>query len=608
VGGHPLAAAFSLLLVPLAPPSAEPVDVVAVDASALPEVTIDIVAPVRFSAEPITAASIDVDGAAVDSVTAIDPEDIVVGLVIDDRPAIAPAVVTKLQGAAVELVRNSLSGIEVSLGTPSGLRTALTADREATIARVSGITAGSPAVVPLTDVVTDTVAELATSTSTDRHAVVVLGGAADTADPELAGIRDALAASGTVLHVVAPTTSDAEAFSRLAERSGGEVSTSPEVLAAVDDVTAMISNRYRVVANVAGEGPHEIGLALGGQRFSAEFDVPSTAPAPRGSAPPETRPAQSRPTSGSAPGTAPGTAVQQGTGTVTGTSPQPLEVAQPAEDGGLPTKSILLAALALAVVVLVAAGVVILVRRRTGGEDDDEPYVLKKPADAPAAPKPVPKPVPRPPTKAVTSTKAVSRPAPKPVPRPPTKAVTSTKAVSRPAPKPAVSRPVTKAAPSANVAARAPQRPTPGPTNGPPRRQPAAVTPLPRRSTRAATPPPRRAVEPPPPAQPESPVPAGQSAEWIAAGDLRVDRATGEVWSGDHKVDLTPTELRVLELLITNAEHGVTREALVEAGELDEGGGPDAVDAIVTQVRRKTGIRGRGHAVRKERVVTYFLE
>jgi DNA-binding response OmpR family regulator len=87
-----------------------------------------------------------------------------------------------------------------------------------------------------------------------------------------------------------------------------------------------------------------------------------------------------------------------------------------------------------------------------------------------------------------------------------------------------------------------------------------------------------------------------------------VDRATGEVWSGDHKVDLTPTELRVLELLITNAEHGVTREALVEAGELDEGGGPDAVDAIVTQVRRKTGIRGRGHAVRKERVVTYFLE
>jgi hypothetical protein len=570
-----------MLLVPLAPPGAEPLDVLAVDVSALPKVTVDIVAPVRFSAEPITAASVDVDGAAVDSVTAINPEDIVVGLVIDDRPAVAPDVVTRLQGAAVELVRNSRTGIEVSLGTPSGMRTALTADREANIARISGITAGSPAVVSLTDVVTDTVAELATSRSADRHAVVVLGGAVDTAESDLAGIRDALTASGTVLHVVAPTTSDAEALSRLAERSGGEVSTSPEVLAAVDGVTAMISNRYRVVANVAGDGPHAIGLALGGQQFSAAFDVPSAAPVPSGSAPAETRPAQENATSGAVPATAPETTVQQGTGT----SPQQLEVAQPAEGGGLPTKSIMLAALALAVVVLVAAGVVILLQRRPGGDDDEEPYVLKKPAEAPAEPKPVPK----------------------PVPRPPTKAVTTTKAVSRPAPKPPVSRLVKKAAPSTNVAARAPHRPMPGPTNVPPRRQPAAVTPLPRRSTRV-TPLPRRPVEPSPPAEPESPVPTGESSEWIAAGDLRVSRTSGEVWSGDRKVDLTPSELRVLELLITGGEHGVTREALVEAGELDEGGGPDAVDAIVTQVRRKTGIRGRGHAVRKERVVTYFLE
>jgi DNA-binding response OmpR family regulator len=88
-----------------------------------------------------------------------------------------------------------------------------------------------------------------------------------------------------------------------------------------------------------------------------------------------------------------------------------------------------------------------------------------------------------------------------------------------------------------------------------------------------------------------------------------VSRALGEAWCRDRKVDLSSAELRVLELLITSGDRGVTREAIAEAGEVDvDGVGPDAVDAIVTQVRRKTGIRGRGHAVRKERVVTYFLE
>jgi hypothetical protein len=576
-----------MLFVPLAPPSAEPLQIAAVDTTALPRVAVDIVAPVRFSAEPITAGSLDVDGEAVESVTAIDPADVVVGLVIDDRPAVTPAVVTTLQGAAVELVRNSRGGIEVSLGTPSGLRTALTSDRDANIARIAGITAGSPAVVALTDVVTDTIAELATSDATDRHAVVVLGGAVDAADADLAGINDALTASGAVLHVVAPTTTDAGALSRIAERSGGQVSASPEVLSAVDEVTAMISNRYRVVASVAAAGPHRIGLALGGQQFSADFDVPSTAPRSRPSAPPATTPAtrpaqgQGQGTPGSTPAAAPGTNVAQGT------SPQQLDVAQPAEGGGLPTRSIMLAALALAIVVLVGAGVVIVVRRRTGGDDDDEPYVIKKPTDAPAVPKPVPKP----------ATKAGPKPGPKPAVRPAPKPVSPAKAVPKP---------VT----STKAVTRPPQRPTPGPANVPARCQPAAVTPLPRRPPRSAPAPgPVEPPRPPEPTEPPAPATAGDPAEWIVVGDLRVSRSLGEAWCGDRKVELTPSEFRVLELLITSGERGVTREALAEAGELDDAlAGPDAVDAIVTQVRRKTGIRGRGHAVRRERVVTYFLE
>ena len=565
MGGHSFAAAISMLLVPMAPPGAEPLELVSVDTSALPRVALDIVAPVRFSAERITAEAVDVDGAAVTSVTAINPGNVVLGLVIDDRPNVAPAVVTSLQGAAVELVRNSRDGIEVSLGTPSGLRTALTSDRDANIARIAGITAGSPAVVPLTDVVTDTVAELAASEATDRHAVMVLGGAVDAADPALAAITDALTASGTVLHVVTPATTDAGALRRIAARSGGEVSTSTEVLAAVDEVTAMISNRYRVVATVAGAGPHNIGLTLDGQRFSADFDVPSAAGPTRPSAPPATRPAQGRESPGSAPGTASGTA--SGTVVEQAVSSQQLDAAQPAEGGGLP-------ALALAVVVLVGGAVVIAVRRRTGG-DDEERSLMREPPDAP---EPVPKPV----------AKAVTKPVPKALPTPATKAVpkpvTTTKAVTRP-----------------------PHRSKPEPADVPTRRPPAAVTPLARRPPRSTpTPGP---VEPPRPPETSALPPAGEPAEWIAAGDLRVSRTLGEAWCGDRKVDLNAAELRVLELLITSGDRGVTREELVEASELDDDrAGPDAVEAILTQVRRKTGIRGRGHAVRKERVVTYFLE
>jgi hypothetical protein len=605
VGGHPFAAAVSMLLGALVPPGAEPLDIAAVDASAFPTVVVDIVAPVRFSAEPVTAAMVVVDGSAVESVTPVDPRDVVVGLVIDDRPGVSPAVVTALQGAAVELVRNTRRGIDVSLGTPSGLRTALTSDRDANIARIAGITAGSPAVVQLPDVVTDTVAELSSSESVDRHAVVVLGDAVEATESQLAGLAEAVNESGTVLYVVAPASGDAGALGRIAQRSGGEVSTSPEALAAVDAVTAMISNRYRVVATVAGGGQHRIRLTVGGQRFNAAFDVAAAAAAegpssgPSGpSAPASTAPTGSRVQRGSTPETiaedagspAPLDVAQPAPLDVA--QPAPLDVAQPAMDGGLPGRAIVLGALVLAVVVLVGVGVVIVVRRRTGG-DDEELLVAKKPADVPAAAKPVPmtRPAPTPPRpRAAPSRSKGAGP-----PTRPTGAPSRSKAAPPPTRPTAAAPSRTKAAPPARPkAALPPARPKPGPASPPPRRRAALVTPLARR-------PPRRAKPPGPP-------PIADTSGWIVAGNLRVSPALGEVWCGEREIALSPSELRVLELLVTSGDRGVTREAIVAAGELDDSAGPDAVDAIVTQVRRKTGIRGRGHAVRKERVVTYFLE
>ena len=259
---------ISALLAPVGPPLAEPLEVAAVDGSAFPRVVVDIVAPVRYTAEPVTAPMVTVDGSAVESVTPIDPNDVVIGLAIDDRPELSPAAVTELQGAAVELVRNSTDGVRVSLGTPSGLRTALTPDRDANIARLAGITAGSPAVVDLPNVLVDTVAELASSPTVDRHAVVVLGAPVIADDAQLAALAAALTESGTTLHVVAPSSVELAPFDRIARASGGDVTAAPEVLASVDAVTARISDRYRVVANVAEPGQHRVRVSVGGERFA----------------------------------------------------------------------------------------------------------------------------------------------------------------------------------------------------------------------------------------------------------------------------------------------------------------------------------------------------
>jgi DNA-binding response OmpR family regulator len=84
--------------------------------------------------------------------------------------------------------------------------------------------------------------------------------------------------------------------------------------------------------------------------------------------------------------------------------------------------------------------------------------------------------------------------------------------------------------------------------------------------------------------------------------------ATGEVLVGGYPVALTPAELAVLELLMTNRGHGVTTEAIVEAARLDESSDEwTDPDAIVARLRRKTRVRGRGQAVRKERVQLYFF-
>jgi hypothetical protein len=494
---------------------------------------------------------VTVDGSAVESVTPIDPSDVVVGLAIDDRPELSPAVVTELQGAAVEFVRNSTEGVRVSLGTPSGLRTALTPDRDANIARIAGVTAGSPAVVDVPNVLVDTVAELASSSAGDRHAVVLLGAPVPAGrDAKLAELAAALGESGTTLHVVVPSSVDPGAFDRLARMSGGDVSTAREVLASVDAVAARISHRYRVVARVTEPGRHRVLVSVGGEQFANTFEVaepggrsqPGTT-APRATAGPATAEAAepAEPAEGVEPA-APGATVAERS------EPEsPRAVPRPAGGGGLPTGLIRYGIIAVAALAVVLTGFAI-VRRRS---KDDE-VVAKAPVAQVVQP-------PRPPVAPVAPVPERRDPDPAPLP--------STSQAAEPP-----------------HLARQPAGPRP------PRRLRPAPQPVKGRTVSASA--------------------GSGSRDWLVAGDLRMSRARGEVWCGTRKVELTESELGVLELLMSAGPEGVTRAAILEAGQLDESGRPDPVDAIVGTVRRKVGIRpSAARAVlRKQRVVMYFLE
>ena len=246
---------------------AGPLAVGPIDTSAFPRVAFDVVMPERLAAVQLRSKMVDVDGAPVDSVTAVDPRDIAAALVIDDGPTVDARVLGQLQGASVELVRNLGRGTEIALATPSGLASAFTPSRDANIGRIAAITAGSPAVTPLPGLLTSSIRELASNPTPDRHAVLMLGAALDLTAEQLGALEQAVTVSGTRLHLIVPRGVDATAIASVAETSGGVVASSANVVASIDEVTAAIARRYRVVATMTSRGEHSIALTAKDLRY-----------------------------------------------------------------------------------------------------------------------------------------------------------------------------------------------------------------------------------------------------------------------------------------------------------------------------------------------------
>jgi len=80
----------------------------------------------------------------------------------------------------------------------------------------------------------------------------------------------------------------------------------------------------------------------------------------------------------------------------------------------------------------------------------------------------------------------------------------------------------------------------------------------------------------------------------LRADDLCLDPATREVRKSGDKIPLTPTEFRLLEVLMRRANRAVSRTAIIEAvWGFDDDVEPNTVDVYIKLLREKVDSKGR---------------
>jgi two-component system OmpR family response regulator len=104
----------------------------------------------------------------------------------------------------------------------------------------------------------------------------------------------------------------------------------------------------------------------------------------------------------------------------------------------------------------------------------------------------------------------------------------------------------------------------------------------------------------------EEPASAPEADEVVVA-DLRLSEVTHEVWRGDREVDLSPTEFRLLHLLMRHHHQVLGKEQILAAVWGYDVGDTGIVEKFVSQLRRKVDdgdvslihtVRGFGYVLR----------
>ena len=99
--------------------------------------------------------------------------------------------------------------------------------------------------------------------------------------------------------------------------------------------------------------------------------------------------------------------------------------------------------------------------------------------------------------------------------------------------------------------------------------------------------------------------PAGPELRY---GDLCLDRRTRAVWRGDRRIELTPIEFSLLELLLVNPETVLSRSAIfTSVWGFDFGASSNSLNVYVGYLRRKTEAGGEPRLIHTVRGIGYVL-
>lgn len=102
--------------------------------------------------------------------------------------------------------------------------------------------------------------------------------------------------------------------------------------------------------------------------------------------------------------------------------------------------------------------------------------------------------------------------------------------------------------------------------------------------------------------------PAATPADALAFADVRMNRASFEVWRGDRQLQLTRTEYSLLELLLRNPRQVITRSMLFEqVWGFDFGPASNTHEVHLSALRRKLESAGEPRIVHTVRGVGYTL-
>jgi hypothetical protein len=263
-----------------APPSLDEMRIISAETTGESGMMLEVQVPIAQSHAVVRSQHFSLEGAEITDVRMIPATDIAVGLVVDDRPSVGRAVLTRELGSAVELLRNLRANIPVTLKTPGGVGGRPSVDRRANIASVAAIEAGSAEESTLLDVLRSTVLELAGSPAGDRHLVVLSGSRSDATNLELAGLVLLLTDNDVRMTLVTAGTSPDPRLAMVATESQRPAPAGEPlgVLDAVDDATAFVNNRYEVTTNVSTPGEYTLALDVDGGRHETTFSIPMVAP------------------------------------------------------------------------------------------------------------------------------------------------------------------------------------------------------------------------------------------------------------------------------------------------------------------------------------------